>query len=130
MPRMPRFWPDPQRTRSRAAECPGIAVGDLLPADKPPIQLLQLALTESALEVGDAAVVSEVAHLIGPPAALAALAMVGGDAVISEAAHARIQLGAVGRDHAPFAGGDVLDRVKTEHRQIRQRSHGLAFVGG
>src|SRR5947209_1190496 len=91
-----------------------VAGGDLAAPREPPRQLTQLTGSQRALNVGDSIVVAEPLHFVVPGAGLRPLPKIGADAVIAEASHSPSQMLIVGRNHATFPGGDVLDRMKAE----------------
>ena len=84
----------------------------------------ELAQPERALDIGEAEVVADAGHLVGPRTLLLALAEVAGDAVPAENAHLRGEFRVIGRDRATFAGGDRLHRMKAEGAQIGERPTG------
>ena len=59
-----------------------------------------------------------------------ALPRVAADAVIAKSAQGFGEVGIVGGDHAAFAGGDVLHRMKAEDRHVRQAADPAASVLG
>ena len=54
--------------------------------------------------------------------------MIGGDAVVAEAAHPRGEVAVIRRDEAAFARRDVLDGVQTEATEIAEGADLLILI--
>src|SRR5205085_6093039 len=66
-------------------------------------ELRQLADAERALDVGEPVVVAQLHDLVHPRRLLAALPVIGGDAMVAERAHPRRELGARRRHRPAFS---------------------------
>jgi len=95
---------------------------------EPGRQFFKLAGTQGALNVRDAIIIPQLHHFIKPAADSFPLGGCGRNAVVAENAHVPRQGGVIRQAHAAFAGGDVLDRMKAEHGDVRQGSGLTALV--
>src|SRR5215813_84585 len=101
---------------------------DLASARKIRLQFLQLLDPQSTDDVGQAVVESEQHHFVVPLPGALALSRIAGNPMVSEPAKSLCEFGIMGRYHAAFAGGDVLHRMKAEHRLIRDAADPRSFV--
>src|SRR6185312_2720444 len=108
-----------------------IALGEVAACRRELIELAELTLGESAVDVAEPVIEAQRGHLVIPGidlgipgGALETCFLVGElrgvaiDAVIAEHSETPRQIGLVGERRAAFAGGDVLDRMEGENRDV------------
>src|SRR2546427_233830 len=81
------------------------------------VEALQLAVSESRLNVGHPVVVAELKLLVIPGTLwlILHLSRVSRDAMAAQQLQPLVQGGRAGQNHSTFSGGNKLDRMKAEH---------------